>query len=94
LGEEGYVLLAGVEDTGNASFAWRGIQESQVLAGQVHIRRKAFKPVISPRLCDIPQKEGVGDRLTRSGRNEESLLREESPPSCAELKRPSRPRRL
>jgi hypothetical protein len=34
-------------------------QESQVLAGQVLIRRKEAGPVISARLCDIPRVGGV-----------------------------------
>lgn len=35
-------------------------QEFQVFAGQVFIRRKEIEPVISPKLRDILQVEGVG----------------------------------
>ena len=38
-------------------------QESQVLAGQVLIRRKEAGPVISARLCDIPRVGDEGVRL-------------------------------
>lgn len=57
----------------------------QVLARQVLIRTKEVERVISPRLCDIPQREGVGDNgPPRSDREEEASGRKGSCPSCAQ----------